>query len=270
MKWLIFLERKFGKFHIKHLMKYIIILNAITLIAITFDPSGRLFSLLLFIPQLVLKGEIWRIFTFILIPPDPTNILFSAIAYYFYFMIGEALERVWGSFKFNLYYFIGIIITLIGGFATGSFVTPMLLNLSLFLAFAREFPDEIFLIFFVLPVKAKYLAYVDWFYIAVMFVMGGIAGKVTALAAIANYLIFYYKDIFNEFKRGKRRSAQKKNLLHQVIPADFTYHRCHVCGRTEKSNPSLVFRYCNQCDGDFEFCNDHIFDHSHEGIELKN
>ncbi len=268
MKWLLFLERRFGKIHIKHLMKYIIILNIITLVGITFDQSGKLYSLLIFDPQLVRQGEFWRIFTFLLIPPNPSNLLFSAIAFYFYYMIGEALERVWGPFKFNLYYLIGIIITLGGSFLTGSMATPMLLNLSLFLAFAREFPEEIFLIFFVLPLKAKYLAYVDWLYIAFIFIMGGLEGKVTAIAAVSNYLIFYYKDIFDEFKRGKKRSDNRKKLLHQVIPADFTYHRCHVCGRTEKSNPELIFRYCNQCSGDFEFCNEHIFDHSHEGIDM--
>jgi len=260
MNWARKLERKFGKICIKSLMKYIVILNAITLIAINIYPG--LYPQLVFVPELILKGQVWRLLSFLLIPPG-FNLAFTAIALYFYYIIGEALERTWGPFRFNLYYFLGVVLLIAAGFATGSPVTPMLLNLSLFLAFAREYPDEEFLLFFVLPIKAKYLAYVDWFYIGFMFIFGGMDAKTMAVAAIANYMIFYWREILDLFKKGKRRSDNRKKLQHQIIPADFTYHRCHVCGRTEKSNPELVFRYCNQCSGDYEFCNEHIFDHEH-------
>jgi len=266
MNWVRKLEKKYGKFHIKSLMKYIVILNGITLLAINLYPG--LYDQLVFYPQLVLKGQVWRLLSFLLIPPG-FNIAFTAIALYFYYIIGEALERTWGPFHFNLYYLIGVVILIATGFATGSPVTPMLLNLSLFLAFAREYPNEEFLLFFILPVKAKYLAYVDWFYLAFMFVMGGLSGKAMAVAAIANYLVFYWRETLDLFKRGHKRSQHRKKFQnHQVISADFTYHRCHVCGKTEKSNPELTFRYCNQCAGDYEFCSDHIFDHEHVAAPL--
>ena len=260
MNWVRSLEKKFGKYHIKSLMKYIVILNAITLIAVNILPT--LYQQLVFVPSLILQGQVWRLLSFLLIPPG-FNLLFTAIALYFYYIIGEALERTWGAFKFNLYYLIGVLVLIAAAFATGSSVTPMLLNLSLFLAFAKEYPNEEFLLFFVVPVKARYLSYLNWFYIGFMLIAGGLDAKTMAVAAISNYLIFYWRETLNDFKRGKIRSDRKKTLQHQVISADFTYHRCHVCGRTEKSNPELTFRYCNQCVGDYEFCNEHIFDHAH-------
>ena len=265
MNWVRGLEKKYGKFHIRSLMKYIVILNAITLVAVNMFPS--LYGQIVFVPSLILSGQVWRLVSFLLIPPG-TSLVFTAIALYFYYIIGEALERTWGPFKFNLYYFLGVLLLIVAGFATNSMVTPVLLNLSLFLAFAKEYPNEEFLLFFILPIKAKYLAYVDWAYIAFMFLGGGLDAKTMAVAAITNYLLFYWRDILNSFKRGKMRSANKKRLQHQIIPADFTYHRCHVCGRTEKGNPELTFRYCNQCSGDYEFCNDHIFNHEHVAAPL--
>lgn len=247
-------------------MKYIVILNAITLVAINFFPG--LYDQLVFYPTLILKGEVWRLLSFLLLPPA-SSLLFAAIALYFYYMIGEALERTWGAFRFNVYYLIGVVLLIAAGFATGSPVTPVLLNLSLFLAFAKEYPNEEFLLFFIIPVKAKYLAYVDWFFIAFMFLSGGIPGKTMALAAVANYFLFYWRDVLEAFRRGSRKSKFKKQFnAHEVISAEFTYHRCHVCGRTEKSNPELQFRYCNQCAGDYEFCNEHIFDHEHVATPL--
>ena len=167
MNWVRSLEKKFGKYHIKSLMKYIVILNAITLIAVNILPT--LYQQLVFVPSLILQGQVWRLFSFLLIPPG-FNLLFTAIALYFYYMIGEALERSWGAFKFNLYYLVGILVLIAAAFATGSSVTPMLLNLSLFLAFAKEYPDVEFLLFFVVPVKARYLSYLNWFYIGFMLI----------------------------------------------------------------------------------------------------
>lgn len=261
MKWLNKLERSLGGFAVRNLMKYIVMLNGIAFVLIYLDPTGFVYSKMVLVPQLVLRGEIWRILTFIAIPPNLSPI-WIVFALYFYYMVGGALENEWGTFRFNVYYFLGILATIAVSFIFGIPVTPTYVNLSLFLAFARIYPNYELLIFFILPVKVKYLALLQWIFIGFIVLTGSIPSKITAIVSIINFFIFFGSDILKGAK-SNRQVQQNRQRFRSELPRDFTYHRCTVCGKTEKDDPKLEFRYCDQCEGDYEYCMEHIRNHEH-------
>ncbi|MBQ8136214.1 MAG: rhomboid family intramembrane serine protease, partial [Clostridia bacterium] len=155
------LERKLGRFYIRGLMKYICFgMAGIYVLDLFFYTSGISASAFLaFDRDLILRGQVWRLVSFILIPPSSSPI-FILLSLYFYYFLGTTLENQWGSRRFNLYYLIGIIGADIGGMVLG-YNTNEYLNLSLFLTFACLYPDQEILLFFILPVKVRYIGYVD-------------------------------------------------------------------------------------------------------------
>jgi hypothetical protein len=260
MNFLNKLERRFGKFAIKNLMLYIVIANAIVYVFASADPS-IVFKFYL-IPSFVMKGEVWRLITFVMIPP-PTSIIFIFFVLYFYYMIGVTLEHEWGSFKFNLYYFIGMIGTIIASFVTGEIMFGYYINLSLFFAFARLFPDFELLIFFVLPVKIKYLSWISWAFIVIRIVFDPFPGKIAAIVAVINFFIFFGKEIVVNRKQTTKSYYRKREYTAKINPKKDHFHKCEVCGRTEEDDSNLEFRYCSKCDGFHEYCSDHLFNHEH-------
>lgn len=259
MNWLDKLDKRYRRFGIKGLMKYIIGLNAIVFFMLRIEPQF-LYTLAL-IPEYVLRGEVWRLVTYLFIPPT-TSIFFIIFVLYFYYLIGNTLEQEWGTFKFNAYYFIGMIGTTVAVFLTGGVATAVYLNLSLFLAFAYIFPNFQILLFFFIPVKIKYLAYLDVAIILYSIVTENLAGKVAAIVSILNFLLFFGKDIFLSLKRGRKNFKRRKGYVVE-FPRDYTVHCCEVCGRTEKDDKDLEFRYCVDCEGDHEYCMEHLYTHQH-------
>ncbi|MFZ7119991.1 MAG: rhomboid family intramembrane serine protease [Eubacteriaceae bacterium] len=214
MKWLWKVERKFDKFAIHNLMMYVVTINfAVFLIDYLILPGFT--SYLVFSPYLFLQGQIWRIVTFVFIPPS-AGVIFILFALYFYYMIGTSLENEWGTTKFNLYYFIGIIGTIIASFLTGSYATATYVNLSLFLAFAQFFPDFQVLIFFILPVKMKYLAYINWAFFAYTIIFGNISLKVFAIVSLLNFFLFFYQDFIGGIKLKRQVYKNRKNFNNQI------------------------------------------------------
>ena len=208
MKWLNKLERKFGRYYISSLMLYIVI-GTITVFAFSYlMPDLPIPSYIGFDRSLILQGQIWRVITFILMPYD-MNPIFMLISSYFYYSIGTVLENTWGGFRFNAFYFIGVIGTIIGGFITG-YATCHYLNLSLFLAYAALFPNQTFLLFFFLPVKAKYIAYVDAAFLFITFLTTPFwANRIAILVAFLNFFLFFggtfFKKVRDHFKYKKMR-----------------------------------------------------------------
>lgn len=205
------MEYKYGRFAIHNLMLYV----CSTMLAVYFLQQliGVPVVQYLFLSRgALLSGQIWRIITFIFIPPMSSP-FWLLITLYFYYYIGSTLENQWGAFKFNLYYVTGIVAAvlaaLIGGMGDATY-----LNLSLFLAFAQLFPDTEFMLFFFLPVKAKWLAWLDWGLFAVQFFFGGFSTKMTILFAVANFMLFFGKDFINDIRynlkyRGTRNNYRK-------------------------------------------------------------
>lgn len=261
MNWLDKLERKLGRFAIRNLMGYIVGITGIVYALSRFDSSRSVIGKLMLIPGLVLKGEVWRLVTYIFIPPSTTT-MWILFVLYFYFMVGSALEHEWGSFKFNIFYFTGMIGTTIAAFITGYGATALYINLSLFLAFARIYPDYELLLFFVLPVKIKYLAMLNWAYIAFAVLAGDMSTKLIAIVSILNYFLFFGRDILTRTKSSRQVYSNRRRFQSE-IPRNFTIHKCTVCGKTEKDDPNMDFRYCPECEGDYEYCMDHVRNHEH-------
>jgi membrane associated rhomboid family serine protease len=259
--WLDRLDRKFGKYGIRNLMLYITALNGIVFLLGYLDSANPFLSKLTLVPSLVMQGEVWRLVTFLFIPPA-TSAFWLIFVLYFYYMIGSTLENEWGSFKFNIYYFIGVIGTIAAAFLDGGTGTAMFLNLSLIFAFSYLFPDYQILLFFIIPVKMKYLS---WFYLALlifMFIGDPLNGLITIGGSIANFLLFFGKDIVVRLATG-RKVYQNRRSFESKMPRDVIIHRCSVCGRTERDDKDLEFRYCVDCEGDYEYCMDHLYTHEH-------
>ena len=259
---------KHPRFGIPNLMLAIVICNAIVFV-LDLVSSGTLSPLLYFNRHLILHGQVWRLITFVMVP-GYSNIIWLAIGLYFYWFIGSNLEREWGAGKFTIYYFSGVLLTAIVGMITG-YASITYINLSLFLAFATLFPNLQFLLFFIIPVKAKWLAWLDGALLAVSFisylVQGSIAGAVLILVSILNYLIYFWDDLIYFVRRQKRSTSRQamnfKRAAEAKRDAKGYLHKCAVCGRTDTDYPDLEFRYCSKCKGYYCYCMDHINNHVH-------
>lgn len=256
------LERKFGHLAIQNLMLYIVLLTGAVYLLSIFDQTGRFIYRLVLIPSLVMQGEIWRLLTYIFIPPS-TSPIFIFFILYFYYMIGTGLERYWGSFRFNVYYLLGVIATTIVAFLTRGAATSTYLNLTLFLAFARIYPNFEILLFFIFPLKMKYLAWFNWGLLAFTILTAPIPQKITAIIALSNYFIFFGGDIISDMKRRKKVQHNRKRFDIKYSN-DESIHRCTICGITEKDDPRMDFRYCSKCEGSYEYCSEHLKNHQHK------
>lgn len=260
MKFLDKLERKFGKLAIHNLMGYIVFSNAAVYILAYFQSD--FLSYIYLSPYSVLHGEVWRLVTFLFIPPM-TSILFIILALYFEYMIGISLEHEWGAFKFNIYYFVGVIGTIIASFITGLPMSNGYLNLSLFFAFAKLFPEFELLIFFILPVKIKYLGWISWIMLIISFILGSMSTRVAIVVAILNYILFFGKDSIMSKKHATNAHIRKREYKSKMSNKKPHMHQCEVCGKTELDDVNLEFRYCSKCDGRHEYCMEHLFTHEH-------
>lgn len=253
------LERTFGRFAIRDLMVYIIGITGLVYFLSYAYPESSAISKLWLDPYLIMKGEVWRLISFIFIPPS-ASVLWIIFILYFYYIVGTGLEHEWGSFRFNVYYFTGVIGTVIGAFIAGQGSTALYLNLSLFLAFAYIYPNFEILLFFVLPVKVKYLAWLNWAFIAFTILTAPLPAKVAALVSVMNYFLFFGKDIL-----AKTSSFQRRRHFRSLStpPRKTSIHKCTICGMTENDDITMEFRYCSRCAGDHEYCMPHLKTHEH-------
>ena len=192
------LERKFGRFAISNLMLYIVLgmgVFAVADIILTTNPDNNVFLLdmIRFDKEKIMHGEVWRVISFVLEPPE-LNMIFLAFALYFYWMMGTALEHVWGSFRFNVFYFSGVIGCIIAGFVLGS-ATNYYLYVSLFLAFAILYPDEQIMLFFFIPIKIKWLGLFTATFLVITFVFGGFQTRIFLLLSLINLVLFFGKNL---------------------------------------------------------------------------
>ena len=269
MKFIDKMERKLGKYAIHNLMNYIIVLYVIGLILSYLTPGvyAEYFALE---PAKILQGEVWRIFTFLLQSPN-TNLFFFIFTLYLYYMLGSTLEKNWGAFRFNLYYFTGVIGTVLGAIIAylitrnpSITMDTYYINMSLFLGFATLFPDMQLLLFFIIPVKMKWLAYFDAAFFIYTIIVGDIGTKIAAILALANFVLYFFGFMGNRGyspKQMKRKAAYNRSVNN--ASRKVTRHKCVVCGRTELDGENLEFRFCSKCNGNYEYCQDHLFTHTH-------
>ena len=255
------------KFGIKDLMFIISIANVLVYILSIFGNMNLSLALAL-IPEKVLQGEIWRLLSYIFIPPTFDPIFFIFVVY-FYVFIGRELEKYWGTFKFNIYYFTGvIIISLVSMIFSVPVVSVSNLNMSLFLAYALLNPEHLVYLFMIIPIKMKYIAIVFGTLLAYEFINASFWQlKIIVLAPIINLLIFFVphfiKKTSNNVNARKRMQEFESKVLKFEKKASFS-HKCYICGKTDKSDENMDFRYCSKCNGEYEYCSDHIFDHEHK------
>ena len=269
MKLMDKLERKIGKYAIRNLMLYIILGNIAVYLLCMFNTS--LVFYLYLDPHAVLSGQVWRLITFLFIPPSVsyTQLFMVAISLYFYYFIGRMLENQWGAFRFNVYYFIGVICTIAVSLIFKVTGSTSYLNESLFLAFATLFPEMQVLLFFFIPIKVKWMGIIAAALMIVQFITGDWGTKLMILASFLNYILFFGPILWDKIKYGRRKEQYFKKVNHRKeggkgkIIQDVAFHRCCICGKTEKDDPNMQFRYCSQCDGSREYCMDHLYDHVH-------
>ena len=199
------LERKLRRYAISDLMKYIVIGQGIVFALLYIWPTlgYRLYSLISLTRAGLMRGQIWRLVTFVFTPPSSSPIFFILFALYFYYMIGIGLENQWGKVKFNLYYLVGMLGSIIAALITG-YGSNMFLNLSLFFAYAALYPDEQVLLFMILPIKMKYLAVADAALYLYYFIVGGASTRVTIVLCLLNVVLFLGGDILNTIRRESR------------------------------------------------------------------
>lgn len=267
---------------IPNLMLYISIGSAVVYLMSIIGRSNLLYAVLCFDRTLILRGQIWRLFTYVLTyAAEMGNILFVVIGLLCYYTLGRAMERSWGTLRFNLFYLSGVVLMdafcmLLGGRAYAYY-----LNMSLFLGYATMYPSAQFLFLFIIPVRAWIFALIDigltLFDVVTMALSGAGILSLFPLVAIANYFLFFGKDVLNilpvswrtRLRRPKSKVAQKPISFR---PADFSseanakapyLHRCTVCGKTDLTDPDMEFRYCSRCNGYYCYCSDHIGNHEH-------
>lgn len=268
------MERKFGKFAIQGLMKYIILFYVAGYLIEILAPQA--YGFLTLEPFMIFHyGQVWRLVSWVLIPPPTGNIIFMLIMIVLYYQLGTALERTWGAFRFNVYIFGGMIFTVLGALLLyviygvntpipmGSSFSTYYINMTIFLAFAVCYPDMRIMLWFIIPIKMKWMA---GFYAALIIysmVISSWGGRVAIIASILNFLIFFFST--RNYRSVSPKEVYRKRTYHRQVqqPKNITRHKCAICGRTELDDPNLEFRFCSKCNGNYEYCQDHLFTHEH-------
>ena len=275
-------------------MLYVIIGSAIVT-GLAYLGYPQIYNILCFDRTMILKGQVWRLFSYVFTMTGG-GLFFTLILLYCSFSLGRAMEMTWGTLRFNLYYFSGILLMdifamVFGGipifgedasvaFYAGNMISS--LHLSLLLCYATSYPDARFTIMFVIPIRAWILALIyliiTGFSVAALSLAGCFPHNLFPLVGLANYFIFSGSDVVNvlppAWRLRIRQGKRKKPAAKQTGSVPFTReapkkspvpynHRCTICGRTDASNPELEFRYCSRCNGYFCYCEEHISNHSH-------
>lgn len=243
------LERRFGRFAIPGLVRVLVLFNALVFFLLLYNP--RFITALEFDGSAVLSGEVWRLVTFLFLPPT-ANPLLLLIALYFLWIIGDGLEEAWGVFRLNLFFLITAGATVTAAFVFGTEATGFHINTFLFLSFATLYPNFTVLLFFILPVAVKWLGLMTFGFTAAEFVVGP-PGVKAAIAAAALGYVLYFAPFFLARWRDRAGSAMRRGRLEKAS-AETVLHRCADCGATEASHPERDFRVttdgaelCSEC-----------------------
>lgn len=289
MSWF---ERKFGKYAIPNISLLLILCYGCGYV-IQFINASFLQYLTLN-PYAILHGQIWRLVSWIIVPPSQSNIFFVLITLYFYYSIGSSLERTWGTYRYNVYLFSGMLFTVLGSFAmmayfyirytvippeffsiAAGYFTTYYVNMSIFLAFAATFPDVQVLLMFVLPIKVKVLGIIYAIMLVAGMFTGNVCDRFAICASLLNFVVFYLmsRNRFHmtpkqmkrhmEYKRKARQASRRSNMQYRSANGQISKHKCAICGRTEMDDENLEFRFCSKCNGNYEYCQYHLFTHTH-------
>lgn len=285
MNFMMKLERKFRGRGIPNLTIYIIVCYVIGFAIQMVSPE--VWSYISLEPSLILRGQIWRLVTWILTPPSSLDI-FTIIMLLFYYQLGTALEKTMGDFRYTVYIISGLIFTVIGAFllyfiaggSVGSYFSTYYISMSIFLAFAALYPNMQVMLYFIFPIKIKWLAWLDVAFLAydifqVMRVSNAYFGTpftvltlsvaIPIVASLLNFILFFLmtRNLHRYSPKEVKRRQQFQKAVNRAQAQRITKHKCAVCGQTEDDNPDLEFRFCSKCNGNYEYCQNHLFTHTH-------
>lgn len=200
---------------------------------------------LMFSWSMVMAGEWWRVVTFLFYPPGCPWYLFAFGIACTYFL-GSSLEREWGTFRFNLFLLTGWWLTIgVGLLVPTAVLSNVFIAGSILLAFAFYAPDFEFRLYFIFPVRAKYLALLSLVYSTLAFIFGGAAEKLAVVAALGNYLLFFGRPMWGELKAGHRQFNRRSKLRADLREAAAAgpRHQCAACAKNSDTHPEEDFRY---------------------------
>lgn len=292
-------EKKFGKYAIRNLSLMLIMCYAVGYVINLI--STDFLELLKLNPYAILHGQVWRIFTWVIVPPQSLDI-FTLLMLYVYYSIGTALENTLGTYRYNVYIFMGMIFTVISSFVAlglsyvccgdilaneitaeyffamgSSMFSTYYINMTIMLAFAMTYPNVQMLLMFVIPVKMKWLGIVDAVYLVLMFITGtgydagAYGSQVTLLdifmrcaiaAALLTVGVFWLTGRNRVHMTPQQRRRRQEFRREVKINPRPNGHKCAICGRTDREE-GLEFRYCSKCEGNYEYCQEHLFTHEH-------
>ncbi|MCM1082644.1 MAG: hypothetical protein NC428_04120 [Clostridium sp.] len=301
MKFLYKLEAKYGKYAINNLSLWIVIIFALSYFLAFFFPN--VYVMLIFSPyEIFVEHQFWRIFTWIFTMPGEFDI-FTLVMLFFYYSIGRSIELSIGTFMYNLYIFSGLFFTTVGitvtsaicyltindtagfiafmGGEIAGFYLTYFMTISIFLGYALVNSNSFVMLNFLIPVKTTWLAFADVIWLLYYFVkLDNIVCRVAIVASVLNCIIFYYiskrytirrKPLSAYIKRkssdrdkGRQREKTGGATVERItVPEGVTRHKCAICGKTEKDDDMLEFRFCSKCKGNYEYCSEHLFTHEH-------
>lgn len=286
-------EKKFGKYAVSNLTA-ILIMCYVAGYVIQFI-NKDLLLLLTLDPYKILHGQIWRLVTWIIAPPSSLDI-FTILMLFFYYSIGNALERTWGVYRYNVYILSGILFTILASFAAlgitygmygellaaegaaeyffllgSTMFSTYYINMSIMLAFAATFPNAEVLLMYVVPVKMKWMGFIYAGYLLVDFVQGAghpvfnVFKRCAVVASVVTLLVFWLtsKNSLHMSPTQVKRRAKFHNEVRRTVTPKMSGHKCAICGQTDEDNENLEFRYCSKCNGNYEYCQNHLFTHEH-------
>ncbi|MDE6621071.1 MAG: hypothetical protein K2K74_11415 [Lachnospiraceae bacterium] len=291
MNFLNKMERKLGKYAIPNLSLYLILGYVLGYILEFISPA--VMDFLTLNPYLILHGQIWRLVTWVIIPPSSFD-LFTIVMLMFYYSVGTNLERTWGTFYYNVYLFMGMIFTILGSFlimgisympAFYSYVlreaygpttyfllvarsfSTYFVNMSIFLGFAATFPEIQVLLMFIIPIKVKWMGIAYGVLLVVQFFQSDVIGKIVIGASLLNFVVFFLMTRSGFGMRISPRQVRRRHEYNREVkrakPVSVSKHKCAICGKNSEDNPDAEFRFCSKCNGNYEYCQDHLFTHTH-------
>lgn len=275
-------EKRFGKYAISNLSLILILCYVVGYVIELVNADFLMYLTLN--PYAILHGQIWRIFTWIIIPPSSLD-PFTIIMLLFYYNIGTSLERTWGTYRYNVYLLSGMLFTVLGSFVwlviqyfTGGptmnlsyistiaslYFSTYYINMSIFLAFAATFPEVQVLLMFIIPVKVKWMGILYGLVLVYDFLFAGsLVTRIAIASSLLSFVIFFFTSrshIHMSPKQMKRRAEFRQDIRRN---SKVTKHKCAICGQTEDDDPALEFRFCSKCNGNYEYCQQHLFTHTH-------
>jgi uncharacterized membrane protein YeaQ/YmgE (transglycosylase-associated protein family) len=283
------LERKFGRYAIPNLTMYLVVSYVIGYVLSLI--GGNILYFIALEPTLILRGQVWRLVTWLIMPPGFSNIFIMFLMLFIYYQFGTILEKTWGVFRYNLYIFSGIILTIIGAFLAKFILNALGMTFlsmsystyyiatSIFLAVAAMYPEMEVRLYFIIPIKFKWAALIDVAFLVYACMSAAKTGSVSIVVMIVASLLnlalmlhlFKNSSPYRASQNAKRKrefqakmnAGRQQRTTYTSASGVVTKHKCAICGRTELDGDELEFRFCSKCNGNYEYCQDHLFTHTH-------